>query len=355
MRQLRALSAACSRELLWGLRTVSKETARWRTRATTIADAPLRDDALYAIDRKRANIDGAALFSTLPRRRALDLMRVLVAYEILADFLDCASERAAKEGVANGLRLHRALQDALNPAARGIDYYRLHPWREDGGYLPALIATCQDACARLPSFPAARPRIEHAARLTEVLAINHEPDPYLRDTLLVLWAGGRGGSGAGLTWFEWCGGASAWLTILALLALAADTGRDATEAEAVCNVYLPWISLAGTMLDSYADMVEDATSDAHSYIAHYPSQHAAIQRVSQILRRSRHEVTRLPDAPRHMVIVACMSAMYLSKDAARLPAMRRKTQSLARATGSLGHVLTPVLRVWRVIYSQQSA
>lgn len=355
MRQLGAFAAACARELLWGLRVVSQETARWRALAAAIPDGPLRDDALKAIDRKRANIDGAALFWTLPRRRTLDLLRVLVAYEILADFLDCVSERGAQEGVANGLRLHRALRDALDPGVPLTDYYHFHPWRDDGGYLRSLVVTCQCACARLPSFGAVRPFIRRAACLTEVLALNHEPDPLVRDTLLALWAGVRGGRGVGLAWFEWCGGASAWLTIFALLAVAADAGRSAAEAQSVCKAYLPWVSLAGTMLDSYADMAEDAASGAHSYIAHYPDQNTAIRRTSQILRRSLREIDSLPDAPRHMVIVGCMTAMYLSKDSARLPVMRRTTHSLARSTGNLSYALLPVLRVWRIIYSQQSA
>jgi tetraprenyl-beta-curcumene synthase len=336
------------------LRTVSGETSRWRARATAIPDSPLRDDALKAIDYKRANIDGAALFWTLPRRRSVDLLRVLVAYEIMADFLDCTSERGAYEGAANGLRLHRALQDALDPQAPTNDYYRHHPWRRDGGYLRSLVVACQSLSVGLPSFSTARPFIDHAAGLTEVLAINHEPDPWLRDALLTQWAKVQWSSDTGLAWFELCGGASAWLTIFALLALATDSGRSVAEARLVCDAYLPWVSLAGTMLDSYVDLADDTADSAHSYIAHYPDRAAATRRVSQILHRSLRELARLPDGHRHTVIVCCMAAMYLSKDSARLPAARSTTHSLTRATGNLAQVLTPVLRAWRILYKQQS-
>src|SRR4030088_1316895 len=72
---LSALGSATIRELGWGLRDVSREVKHWRGRAERIPDEALRQDALAAIDRKRANIDGAALFWTLPRVRSPALLR----------------------------------------------------------------------------------------------------------------------------------------------------------------------------------------------------------------------------------------------------------------------------------------
>ena len=167
---------------------MSREVDRWRTAAAAIPDDALRHDALAAIDCKRANIDGAALFWTLPRVRSHELLRLLVAYEILADFLDCTSERAAHAGVTNGCQLHRALIEALDPDLHVSDYYRYHPWARDGGYVRALVDTCRRTCVLLPSYEAARPLLHRAACLTQVLALNHEPDPTRRDALLRAWA-----------------------------------------------------------------------------------------------------------------------------------------------------------------------
>jgi tetraprenyl-beta-curcumene synthase len=341
--------------LLWGLRAVAREVVRWRALAQAIPDDTLRDDALHALDRKRANIDGAALFWTLPRRRDANLLRALVAYEVMADFLDCASERGAHAGIANGLCLHRALRDALDDTAPAFDYYLHHPWKDDGGYLRQLIFTCQQACVLLPSFGVVRPFIERAAGLTEVLALNHEPDPWLRDSALSAWAQKHSSDAPDLEWFEWCGGASAWLTVFALLAHAADRERGAAGAKAVYDAYLPWVSLAGTMLDSYVDWTEDTAQGAHSYVAHYPSRQTAVNRIIDILGRAKRELARLPDAHRHAVIVGCMTGMYLSKDSARAPTMLAGTEQIAHANGAVGYALVHVLRAWRVFYKQQSA
>ena len=336
------------------MREVSREVDRWRIVASGIPDDALREDALGAIERKRANIDGAALFWTLPRIRSRELLRLLVAYEILADFLDCTSERAAHIGTTNGRQLHRALIEALDPGLEVSDYYRFHPWVRDGGYVRALVATCRQICVRLPSYEAARPLLHRAARLTQVLALNHEPEPSRRDAVLRAWVETHFAGQEELAWFEWTGGASAWLTILALLALAAEPDRNGREAQDTYAVYLPWVSLTGTMLDSYGDIAEDAADAAHSYIAHYPSTDAAVTRIAELIRRSLDGATSLRDAERHLVIASCMAAMYLSKDSVRTPQTRARTRSLTHAAGPLTRLLTPVLRVWRLIYGQRA-
>ncbi len=121
------------------------------------------------------------------------------------------------------------------------------------------------------------------------------------------------------------------------------------------EAYLPWVSLAGTMLDSYADMAEDEADGAHSYIAHYLDREVAVDRLIAILGRASQEVADLHNGERHLVIVACMVAMFLSKDSARAPAMRNSTNTITRASGPLTGLLLPVLRAWRTFYGQQSA
>jgi tetraprenyl-beta-curcumene synthase len=349
-----ALARAAILELGWGLRSVSREVRHWRAFAADIPDDALRHDALEAIDRKRANIDGAALFSTLPRARSRDLLDLLVAYEILADFLDSTSERGAHIGTVNGVQLHRALVEAVDPELCVSDYYRYHPWSDDGGYIHALVGTCRTICLRLPSYHVVHPLVTRAARLAQVLAFNHEEDTPRRDALLRAWAGANFHAEAELAWFECTAGASAWLTILALLALAADPGLDVGDAEATYAAYLPWVSLAGTMLDSYGDAEEDAVNLAHSYIAHYSSAEIATRRVGAIIRRSLEEVVSLHDGVRHLVIVSCMIAMYLSKDSVRAPATLARTVSLTEDAGPLARLLVPVLRTWRLIYDQRT-
>src|ERR1700693_1609341 len=96
--QLWALATATTRELVWGLGAVSTEIRRWRRLALAIPCSVIREDALDALVRKRTHADGAALFWILPRRRNSELLRLLVSYELIWDFLDNLRERAGVAG-----------------------------------------------------------------------------------------------------------------------------------------------------------------------------------------------------------------------------------------------------------------
>jgi tetraprenyl-beta-curcumene synthase len=349
-----ALAAVAARELLWGLRAVGGEVARWQLRAGAIPDAPLREDALDALIHKRENIDGAALFWTLPRRRDLRLLALLVRYETMADFLDGADERAASAGTGKGRLLQRVLTDALDPDAPNITYYGHNPPRDDGGYLHALVDACRSGCSALPAFAPVRPLALRAATLSGVQALNHEPDPARRVALLQAWAARELPDGGESSWFELTAAASAWLTVLALLALAAEPTLTLREYERISAAYL-WISMTATMLDSYADLAEDAGSGGHSYISYYPSEEIAVRRAGELVRRACGEAYALHDGCRHTVLTAGMVALYLSKDSADSPRPRPRARTIICAGEPLAMLLLPVLRIWRAAYALRAA
>lgn len=314
----------------------------------------IREDALASLAHKRGHIDGAALFCILVPRRDSNLLRLLVAYEIMWDFLDSVNERVGARDQVNGRQLHLALVEALDPDLPVSDYYRHHPWREDGGYLETLVCVCRDACARLPSYETARPLLIREAWRAQVLGINHELDPARRDRALREWARREWPAGHEASWYELTGAASASLTVHALFALAAQRRADPLEITSVHRAYSPWISAATTMLDSYVDQAEDTRNEDHSYVAHYPTGDVAVRRVGELVSRSAREASSLPDGERHTLIVACMAAMYLSKDSARTVAMREHTRALIRAGGPLARLLLPILRLWRLAYAQRA-
>lgn len=383
--------------MLFGLRATSTEVRHWRALARSHPDAEPRKDALVAIERKRGNIHGAALFWTLPDRRSRPLLRTLVAWEMLADYLDCVSERQATLGIEHGRELHRPLIEALQPAqgvahsADGVPDARTRARARprtgahgraahanvisslrrrgrdlcgsDDIYVRMLVKGCQASCAELPSYGELAPLMLKAARLALVLAVNHEPDAPTRDATLRRWAIEHLPHRE-LLWFERTAGASAWLTVLAMLSLAARPARDSAaaflraherEAKQTYLAYLHSISLVGAMLDSYGDIAEDAASGEHSYIAHYACREAAVERVATLMRRSRADAKALPNGCRHTLLLGCMIAFYLSKDSVRAPQMIRETSTLLAAGGPLVRLLLPLLRVWRLAYRQSAA
>ena len=350
--QLRVLVACAARQLASGQRASSRILAAWRARAATIPDGALRSAALTALATKRGHADGAALFSVLaPPSR--DLLDVLLAYEIVWDYLDSVHEPAPDE--ANGRQLHLALLDALDPERPRSDYYRYSPWCDDGGYLDALVETCRRGISALPSYAAVWPLLRSHAVRTDVLALNHLRDAAERDSALHHWAAVHFPDESRLAWFELSGAASASLVPHALLALAANRDVEPATVQTVEAAYWPWISLATTMLDSYVDQFEDAALGNHSYVGHYITGAVAAERIAECLAESASRAVALPLGHRHAVIVASMAAMYLSKDSAWSADLRPTTRRLLRSGGSLTQALAPVLRAWRVYYGHRAA
>jgi len=348
--QAKALVASAGRELCWGLMAVSAEVNIWRAMAASIPDATIRHDALDAIDRKRSNIDGAGMFSILTLLRRWPLIRLLVRYEIMCDFLDNVSERGACAGLQNGKQLHLAFTEALQPDGRISHYYRYHPWRDDGGYLRLLVELCRTTCGLLPSYQSVRPFLLKAAARAEVQTLNHILDPDLRVVALRAWVDDEFGEWLGLVWYELAGSASAWISVLALLALASEPGRGCQEASDTYAAYF-WVSLAATMLDSYVDEMEDVDKGHHSYFGYYPSTEDGVRRSGEIVERAAEAARGLRDGHQHMVIVACMVALYLSKDTALKPEVAGARRDLLHAAGPLTVLLGPALRMWRAAYA----
>jgi hypothetical protein len=172
--------------------------------------------------------------------------------------------------------------------------------------------------------------------------------------MLEAWASREFPQEADASWFELSGGSSAGLTIFALLALASEPTCSESEIAQTQRAYFPWTSTLAAMLDSYVDQSEDAANDDHSYIAHYPTPELATRNVCMIVRRSLREVCALKNSEKHTLIVTSMVAMYLSKDSALTPEMRARTRRIVDAGGSLTRALLPILRLWRIAYTQRS-
>ncbi len=349
MKQGSALLAIVTRELAWSQRHVSREIRGWYRRAWAIPDAALRKDALDSITNKRDHAHGAALFSTLPRTRNLRLLRLLVAYQTIWDYLDNVSERCASPDEPDGL--HRALIDALDPAAPTSEYYGCHSSNGDGGYLRALVRSCQESCGTLPSYPLVRPLVLRGVARCAVQAVNHDPVDERRELALKRWAEAEFPDEDPLRWFELTAAASAYLPH-PLLALACDPDLDVAAVARTQAAYFPWVSLAIAMLDSYVDQAEDRRTGEHSYIAYYRDEATAVARVCEVVRRAVCEARALPEGQRHAVVVAAMVAMYLSKNDARTEEMRARTRQLLEAGGSVSQLLVPQLRAWRMLHGE---
>jgi tetraprenyl-beta-curcumene synthase len=326
--------------------TARSTQRRLLARAERIPDPLLRADALTAHRDKGANSEGLAALAVLaPAAGRAQVVRALVAYQSMLDYLDGVSERPTGDPLANGLCLHRAFEVALDPDAPEEDFYAHAAARADGGYLSALIETCRGQLHELPSYPAVRPALLRQARLCrESQALNHALRFASLDERIDEWARrteADAGIEPGFEWWELIAAAAASsLCVGALLALAAKPGAREADAERVESAYFPWASGLNALLDSLVDLDEDPVDASH--LRRYESREHAIERLRAIAAGARSRVAELPDGRLHEAILAAMGSLYLVQEEAWRPG--REPIALA-VYGALGPLARPSLVV----------
>jgi tetraprenyl-beta-curcumene synthase len=346
--QLRALGAGTARELTWGLWGVRREVGRWHARALAIEDGAARRDALVAERAKRPLTNGAAFFGTLAPRRDPGLLRLLVAFQTLANYLDVVSERDARERGARPAAWMALMSCAVDrerpwpPAARV-------PSPADHGFVDALVTTCRDGCARLPRYAEAREALARETRRSGALDLEHEPEPGRRAELLRAFSRLEYGGRQELAWWELTAGASSLLTAIAVLALAADEATTTDDLRGAADAYR-WVATCSALLDNLVDGRDDVVNNTNNYLALYPSGAEAADRLAELIDRSFLEVSRLRGQDRHRLIVAMMTAMFLSSANLREPSLRAPARMLVGSGGTLTRALLPPLVAWRATH-----
>jgi tetraprenyl-beta-curcumene synthase len=342
----RVFATAAGRYWLGVFPVARSAQRRHLARAEAIPDPQLRCDALAAHRDKGANSEGLAALGVLaPAERRPQVVRSLVSYQLMLDYLDGVSERPSEDPIANGLRLHRAFEIALDPAARAEDYYAFATVRDDGGYLAELIDTCRRQLPHLPSYPAIRETLLRQARLgRESQALNHALRFAPVEEEIGDWAERTAAEveiEAGFEWWELIAAAAASsLCVGALLALAATPGATTADARRVESAYFPWAGGLNALLDSLVDLDEDP--DGASHLRRYGSRERAAERLRVIAAGARRRVAELPDGKVHEAILVAMGALYLIHEEAWRPEM--EPVSLA-VYGVLGPLARPSLVV----------
>lgn len=325
-----------------------RELRSWRECAERIPDSELSRHALKTLAMEAGNSEGAALFATLaPRRHQRSVIRLLVAYQTMYDYLDTISEQPVADPIANGHRLHRALVAAVGGEAADVDYYAHHSRRHDGGYLRQLVDACRRTFASLPSAGAALGAVCEAAQRSGMgQTLNHaarhgDGGPFTR------WAAGLAPRSGLEPWEVACSTGST-LSTHALLAAAG--GRLAeSDAIAVEAAYFPWAGALNALLDSLVDAPDDGLTGNPNHLEHYAGPAEAAARLGAIARRSMEGLREVPAGDRHATILAAMIAFYLSRPEASLPQARPVRDAVLEAIGPHAAPALAVLRARRAL------
>jgi tetraprenyl-beta-curcumene synthase len=342
-------AGAAARYWLTVFPRVRRELRRRLSLAREIPDPVLRELAIAALA-KRGNIEGACAFAVfVPWRRRRAAVRALAAFQGAYNYIDMLAEQPCAEPVANGRRLHEALLVALDPDAAHLDYYEHHPRHDDGGYMRELVDACREALAALPSYAAvAEPARAATESIVAFQSLSLGRSPAEREEL-VRWARAQTPPGTGLEWWETASARGTSLGVHALIATAADRGVRPEFVVSLAAAYLTWAGSLHSLLDSFVDEDEDSSSAQFSFIGCYVSPQEARVRMAWLAERSASELGALPRGRLHLVLLAGMTASYLSLPEAYAPRVRETTKSVIANVGPPVGAALLVFRARRLI------
>jgi tetraprenyl-beta-curcumene synthase len=298
---------------------VRRELRRWRRRALQIRDPVLRHTALAKLGGEFLNTEAAAVFATLaPRHHRSTLIELIVAFEVMYDYLDAVSEMDAADALASGLQLHCALSAAIVEPLAPVDFYAHHPLSGDDGYLVDLAAFCRRRFTALPGAASVRDvAVDAVERCGQGQSRTHAAGGADEDDFRVWTRSLAGASASGYLWWELAAGSASSLGVHALFAAAADPWMTRDEALRWYGAYFPGVCALSTLLDSLIDYEEDHVTGTHSYVAYYGTPRMAAERLAFVARDADEAVRALRRGRRHAVLGSGVAGFYLSAVEAR--------------------------------------
>ena len=236
---------------------------------------------------------------------------MIVAYQVMYDYLDAVNEEPSSSQLLDGQHLHQALIHAVQSDRRDFDYYLHHPREDDCDYLVTLVGACNATLSTFPSTVAtAGPLMVAAERCGEAQARNHAVavDGFEQ---LIDWSQAQALNG-GYSWWELAAAGISCLAIHALLAATATPGTERGQAERIDAAYFPSVCSISALLDSLVDREDDASTDNHSFAMHYTTSRDAAQSLTRIINDAKEGLEPLLNRQGHRIILAGIVGYYIS-------------------------------------------
>jgi len=284
----------------------------WKAEAGLCEDKELRTQALNSLSGKDFHCQGGAVYAVpYPEKEDL-LLRLIVAYQTLCDYLDNLCDRADCLDGEAFQELHESLLDALDPGGELHDYYRSYPYRDDSGYIVKMVEECRCCLQQIPSYNVVCEDIRNLARLYIDLQVKKHIDWSQREKVLIDWAAASLSDYSDILWNEFAAASGSTLAIFALFGLATRIDIERNEIQALLTTYFPWICGLHIMLDYFIDQEEDRSGGDLNFTFYYPDPKTMINRLSFLIRESHLRASQLPRPAFEKTVIEGLLAMYFS-------------------------------------------
>ncbi|CAI6082536.1 Tetraprenyl-beta-curcumene synthase [Cohnella sp. JJ-181] len=284
----------------------------WKERASRIPDPELRKQALASIASKKFHCQGGAVYAAANLGKRDVLIPLIVALQTISDYLDNLCDRSTSLDPADFRLLHESMLDAVTPGAPLRNYYALRQEQDDGGYLAALVAMCQDCAERLPAYGSVQMHVRELVSLYGDLQVYKHIAHDRREEALLTWWAEHAPRYPGLLWNEFAAATGSTLGMFMLFLAASEKEQSPGTGREIAECYFPSINGLHILLDYLIDQAEDEQGGDLNFCSYYADQQQMNERLLRMVRSARASADRLPASGFHRMIVEGLVALYLS-------------------------------------------
>lgn len=329
---------------------MDRELLRWKAEADKIPTPLLRIQAVSSLQQKAFHCYGGSVLALLsPAARRNHIVRLIVAFQTISDYLDNLCDRAGIVDEAAFLALHRAMSDALMVGEEPSvgQYYARYGGLTEETYLAYLVKDCRTIAESLPSFDTIAPYLSRLINdYAHLQALKHL-SPDVRENRLSEYIGQNVENSYGLCWWELAAATGSTLAMFALMARAADPNLTDEEAQRIYDAYFPWICGLHILLDYYIDEEEDRQTNDLNFVAFYPQPELKLRAIRDFADQAMIRCAQIEFAPLHRLTVTGLLAMYLADDKLENRRMQKQRSEILKHAGTGTAALHAICRAVR--------
>ena len=316
---------------------VHKHLQHWIDQAWKIPSPELQKQALASIAGKTFHCEGGGIYGLLAGDRYREAIRFIVAYQTISDYLDNLCDRSTSQDPADFRILHTAMQHALTPKAKLDDYYRFHNEQNDGGYLAALVMSCQEELAGLPAYDLIAPHLHELADYYCNLQVYKHVRREERVPLMQAWFDKHQKTLPPMAWYEFAACSGSTVGIFCLVAHACHQDCTALLVRNIMDAYFPWVQGLHILLDYLIDQDEDRRGGDLNFCSYYHDSQEMVTRLSHFYQQANLSIAALPYSRFHRLINQGLLGIYCAdKKVYRQKEVRMAARKLVFLGGGVG-------------------
>ncbi len=295
---------------------VHLELEGWKERAMSIPNQELRKQALSSIEHKAFHCEGGSILSLLAPDMKENVIRFIVAYQTISDYLDNLCDRSVSLDPDDFALLHQSMKDALSVGSIPVNYYALREDQDDGGYLQNLVLTCQTSLQKLIHYDSIHHDLIELCGYYCDLQIHKHVKMEEREGRLIRWFENHRRKLPEMDWYEFSACSGSTLGIFCLVSYASRQDFTPSYAEKIKKGYFPYIQGLHILLDYFIDQEEDQKGGDLNFCFYYENDEHLKNRLLHFLRKADEHTFDLPHARFHRLINKGLIGVYLSDEKA---------------------------------------